>query len=75
MVSYLDNLFDKEEIDMFLVEEISKYGYPEDFIFNSLENNEINYATASYYILKKQLIVNKKHPLAVEKQINSEIKF
>nr|QJD55598.1 snf1-related protein kinase [Euplotes vannus] len=63
-----NNQLDKEEIDPFLVDEISKYGYPQTFITTSLSNNDINYATASYYILKKQLLVNKNHPLAAKSQ-------
>ncbi|CAI2382573.1 unnamed protein product [Moneuplotes crassus] len=68
-----NNQLDKEEIDDFLVEEVSNYGYPESFIIDSLQKNEINYATASYYILKKQLAINKKHPLVLVKEMSAKI--
>lgn len=48
---------------MFIVDEIVQFGYPQKFIINSIENNEINYATASYYLLKKRAIVDRAHPL------------
>ena len=66
--NYIDNTVDKEDIDEFLVEEIAEYGYPKEFIFNSIEKNEINYATASYYILKKQLLIDSSHPLLAMKK-------
>jgi hypothetical protein len=48
---------------MFIVEEISQFGYPQRFIISSIENNEINYATASYYLIKKRALVDRAHPL------------
>lgn len=54
----IDNSKQKEVIDMIIVDEIAQFGYPEEFIVKSIENNEINYATASYYLLKKQLITD-----------------
>ena len=53
----LENLDESEEIDGFIVEEITDYGYPRSFIIDSIKSNEINYATASYYLLKKRKFI------------------
>lgn len=68
----LDGLFDKEDIDMFIVEEIAEFGYPKEFIVETIESNAINYATASYYLLKKRCLIDNSHPLMTSRQ---EVKF
>jgi hypothetical protein len=58
LIAFIDNMIDKEDIDMYIVEEITEYGYPKEFIVETIENNEINYATASYYLLKKRCLID-----------------
>ena len=40
------------EIDEFKVDKLQTYGYPKEYIYKSLQNNEPNYLTAGYYLLK-----------------------
>lgn len=55
---------------MEIVDEICEYGYPERFIIDSIENNEINYATASYYLLKKRVMIdNSSHMISYKKEL------
>ena len=41
------------QIDDFIISEIEKCGYPKSYLLNSLNNDEMNYATAYYYLLTK----------------------
>lgn len=34
-----------------LVQEVEKSGFPKQYILNSLNNDELNYATSYYYLL------------------------
>lgn len=55
---------------MDIVQEIWDYGYPERFIIESIQNNEINYATASYYLLKKRVMIdNSYHMINYKKEL------
>ncbi len=40
------------ELDESKVDKLVQYGYPKDYILTSLQNNEANYLTAGYYLLK-----------------------
>ena len=62
-IIFIENSKQKEAINLDFVQEISEYGYPERFIIESLENNEINYATASYYLLKKRAMIDNSNQL------------
>lgn len=41
-------------IDYEVVERVENYGYPRNFIVNSIENNEMNDAGTCYYLLDKE---------------------
>ena len=59
---------------MDFVLEITEYGYPERFIIESIENNEINYATASYYLLKKRAMIDNSNQLLDIKRESDDFK-
>ena len=59
----IENLDENEEIDDYIAEEITDYGYPKSYIIDSIKNNEINYATASYYLLKKRKLIEESSTL------------
>jgi hypothetical protein len=48
---------------MGIVSEIIDFGYPQQYILTSIKHNEINYSTASYYILKKRAMIDNSHHL------------
>jgi hypothetical protein len=41
-------------IDESIVAAIEKFGYPKDYIVKSLNMNELNYSSTSYYLLKNE---------------------
>ena len=47
-------------IDEQSLAQVEVYGYPRDYIVRCLNNNELNYASTSYYLLqnKHSLIMN-----------------
>jgi hypothetical protein len=50
-----------EKIEMEIVYQVESTGnIPRDYVFKSLQNKEINYATATYHLLqKKQQLIQK----------------
>ncbi|CAG9332161.1 unnamed protein product [Blepharisma stoltei] len=40
------------------ISEVSKFGYPKSYLINSLRNGDLNHATASYYLLRENMLVN-----------------
>lgn len=40
----------KNQIDEEVIKRIQEFGYPHDFVFDSLTENKLNYATTSYYL-------------------------
>lgn len=70
LTNYIENSKQHEVISMDIVQEIWDYGYPERFIIESIQNNEINYATASYYLLKKRVMIdNSYHMINYKKEL------
>ncbi len=45
---------DNQSLDEEIIEAIFNFGYSKNFVRKSLEMNELNYATASYYLLIKK---------------------
>jgi len=45
----LNNFLKDDEIVM----KVEKFGYPKEYLIKCLKNNELNYATTTYYLLKE----------------------
>ena len=51
-LSYIDtSQVGEDYVDPQIIEKVQNYGFPKHFILRSLEDNEMNHATASYYLL------------------------
>ena len=54
--------YEENEIDENILDEIEKtVGYDKTYVLDCLRKNEINYATATYYLLSKEVEDNKKN--------------
>jgi hypothetical protein len=40
------------DIDESKVDKLVQFGYPRDYVYDSLRTNEANYLTAGYYLLQ-----------------------